>query len=276
MEITKKIGFIGAGQMATALAKGFVAKAGVKMENILAADAFEASREKFHDATDIDVTDDNIEVMKECDVIVLAVKPQVLPDVLEEIADYVTQDHLIISICAGITLARLQEGLGEDVRLVRVMPNTPCLVGQGAIAFCQTETVTQEDFEITCALLKSVGRCFHVGEHVMDAVTGLSGSGPAYGYLVIEALSDAGVMMGLPRNVATTLAAQTLRGAADMVLETGEHPGLLKDRVTSPAGTTIAGMRELEKHGVRAAMFEAVIAAANRSRELGRKTDSEN
>ena len=270
MEITKKIGFIGAGQMAAALAKGFLMKAGLSQENLLASDAFEASREKFHAATGIDVTDDNIDVMKECDVVILSVKPQVLPDVLEEIADHVTQDHLIISICAGITLAKLQAGLGEDIRLVRVMPNTPCLVGQGAIAFCQSETVTQEDFEITCALLKSVGRCFHVGEHVMDAVTGLSGSGPAYVYLVIEALSDAGVMMGLPRDVATTLAAQTVRGAADMVLETREHPAVLKDRVTSPAGTTIAGMRQLEICGVRAAMFEAVMAAANRSRELGK------
>lgn len=271
MEITKKIGFIGAGQMATALSKGFVTKAGVPVENVLAADAMEASREKFHEKTGITVTESNVEVMESCDVIVLAVKPQVLPDVMEEIADYVTPDHLIISICAGIPLAKLEAGLGEETRLVRVMPNTPCLVGQGAIAFCQSETVTVEDFEITCALLKSVGRCFHVGEHVMDAVTGLSGSGPAYVYLVIEALSDAGVMMGLPRDVATTLAAQTVRGAADMVLETKEHPGVLKDRVTSPAGTTIAGMRELESHGVRAAFYEAVIAATKRSEELGKR-----
>ncbi|MBP3693959.1 MAG: pyrroline-5-carboxylate reductase [Thermoguttaceae bacterium] len=271
MQITKRIGFIGAGQMATALAKGFLTKAGVPVENMLASDAFEASRERFHSATGIEVTESNMDVMDSCDVILLAVKPQVLPDVMEEIAECVRKDHLIISICAGITLEKLEAGLGEETHLVRVMPNTPCLVGQGAIAFCQSETVTNEDFEITCALLKSVGRCFHVGEHVMDAVTGLSGSGPAYIYLVIEALSDAGVMMGLPRDVATTLAAQTVRGAADMVLETREHPGVLKDRVTSPAGTTIAGMRELEAHGVRAAMYEAVKAAAERSAELGRK-----
>lgn len=270
MEITKNIGFIGAGQMATALSKGFTSKAGVPLENVLAADAYEASREKFFAATGIAVTDSNIDVLENCDVIVLSVKPQVLPKVLEEIRDYVTPDHLIISICAGVTLAKLQAGLGMDAHIVRVMPNTPCLVGQGAIAFCLSETVTEEDFEITKTLLKSVGRCFVVDESKMDAVTGLSGSGPAYIYLIIEALSDAGVMMGLPRDVATTLAAQTVRGSADMVLETKEHPGLLKDRVTSPAGTTIAGMRELEAHGVRAAMYDAVIAATKRSAELGK------
>lgn len=271
MQITKKIGFIGAGQMATALSKGFVSKAGVPLENLLASDAFEASREKFHAATGIQVTDCNADVMETCDVVVLAVKPQVLADVMEEISEMIRPNQLIISICAGVTLAKLEAGLGEGTHIVRVMPNTPCLVGQGAIAFCQSEEVTNEDFEITCALLKSVGRCFHVGEHVMDAVTGLSGSGPAYVYLVIEALSDAGVLMGLPRDVATTLAAQTVRGAAEMVLETKEHPGVLKDKVTSPGGTTIAGMRQLELHGVRAAMYEAVKAATERSAELGKK-----
>ena len=271
MQITKKIGFIGAGQMATALSKGFVSKAGVPAENIIAADAFESSREKFTAATGIQTTDSNVDVVEDCDVIVLSVKPQVLPDVMQEIAPYITPKHLVISICAGIPLAKLSAGLGAETRLVRVMPNTPCLIGQGAIAFCNSETVTEEDFEITCDLLKSVGRCFHVGEHVMDAVTGLSGSGPAYVYLIIEALADGGVMMGLPRDVALTLAAQTVRGAAAMVLETKEHPGVLKDRVTSPAGTTIAGMRELESHGVRAAMYDAVIAATKRSAELGKK-----
>lgn len=271
MAITKRIGFIGAGQMATALSKGFLSKAGVPVENMLASDAFQGSREKFQTVTGIEVTDLNSDVMEECDVIFLAVKPQVLADVMEEIRPLVSPNHLIISICAGIPLAKLSDGLGEKTRLVRVMPNTPCLVGTGAIAFCTSENVTDEDFEITCELLKSVGRCFHVGEHVMDAVTGLSGSGPAYIYLVIEALSDAGVMAGLPRDVATTLAAQTVRGAADMVLETKEHPGVLKDRVTSPGGTTIAGMRELETHGVRAAMYDAVMAATKRSAELGKK-----
>ncbi|MDO4576147.1 MAG: pyrroline-5-carboxylate reductase [Planctomycetia bacterium] len=269
MTETRHIGFIGAGQMATALAQGFVGKAGIPAENILAADAFEASRELFTQKTGIATVEDNITLVKASNVVVLAVKPQVLPHVLEEIAPTLTDDHLVLSIAAGITLEKLTAALGER-RLVRVMPNTPCLVGEGAIAFCMTDHVTEDDFELVKTLLKSVGRCFHVNEKVMDAVTGLSGSGPAYAYLIIEALSDAGVMQGLPRNVATTLAAQTMLGAARMVLETGEHPGLLKDRVTSPAGTTIAGMEQLEKHGVRGALYAAVKAAADRSRELGK------
>ena len=148
MQIAKRIGFIGAGQMAAALAKGFLAKAGVPVENMLASDAFEASRERFHALTGIEVTDCNCDVMDSCDVIILAVKPQVLPDVMEEIAECVREEHLIISICAGVPLVKLEAGLGEETHLVRVMPNTPCLVGQGAIAFCQSETVTNEDFEI--------------------------------------------------------------------------------------------------------------------------------
>lgn len=268
MAETRRIGFIGAGQMATALAHGFVSKAGIAAENIRAADAFEASRENFTKTTGIATVESNQELVSRSDVIVLAVKPQVLPHVLDEIAPSLSDDKLVISIAAGIPLSKLTAALGER-RIVRVMPNTPCLVGEGAIAFCMTDHVTEADFELVKTLLKSVGRCFHVNEKVMDAVTGLSGSGPAYAYLVIEALSDAGVMQGLPRNVSTILAAQTMLGAARMVLETGEHPGVLKDRVTSPAGTTIAGMEQLEKLGVRGALYAAVKAATDRSRELG-------
>lgn len=267
----KKIGFIGAGQMATALAKGFLKNAGMAVENLLASDAVEESCERFTQMTGIRTVAENREVVEGCDVIVLAVKPQILPGVMAEIRPWLRPNHLILSIAAGISLASLAAGLGEGRRMIRVMPNTPCLIGEGAIAFCVTDDVTDADLELVKKLLKSVGRCFIVNESAMDAITGLSGSGPAYVYLIIEALSDAGVMQGLPRDVATTLAAQTVRGAAGMVLESREHPGVLKDRVTSPGGTTIAGMKQLEIHGVRGALYEAVEAATRRSRELGAK-----
>lgn len=255
--------------MATALARGFMQNAGISAENMLAADAYAAAREKFTSATGIRTVAENSEVVRTCDVLFLAVKPQVLHEVLEELAPVVTPEHCVVSIVAGVSLWRLEKTLADGVRIFRVMPNTPCLVGQGASAFSPSEAVTQADMDLISRLLKSVGRCFLVRESLMDAVTGLSGSGPAYAFLIIEALADAGVREGLPRDVALTLAAQTLRGAAEMVLTTGEHPGVLKDRVASPGGTTIAGLEQLEAHGVRAAMYAAVHAAAERARELG-------
>ena len=265
----RKIGFIGAGQMATALAAGFVRSAGIPAENILAADAYPAARENFTAKTGVRAVENNLEVVRTCDVLFLAVKPQVLAGVLTELGPELTPEKCVVSVVAGVTLETLEESLGAVTRIFRVMPNTPCLVGQGAVAFCPTDAVTQADVELVSLLLRSVARCFLVRETLMDAVTGLSGSGPAYAFLILEALADAGVREGLPRDIAMTLAAQTLRGAAEMVLSTGEHPGVLKDRVASPGGTTIAGLEQLEKHGVRAAMYAAVHAAAERSRELG-------
>lgn len=269
-ENTPKIGFIGAGQMALALAKGFLKQGDVPASRMMASDVYSDARERFSADTGISTTDDNIAVARQCNLLILAVKPQVLHGVLVELAPVLTDDHCIISIVAGVTLEILGRALGQTKRVFRVMPNTPCLVGEGAVAFCVSDAVTQDDMDRTARLLKSVGRCFLVREALMDAVTGLSGSGPAYAFLILEALSDAGVREGLPREVATTLAAQTLRGAAEMVLATGLHPATLKDRVTSPGGTTIAGLAQLEKHGVRAAMYAAVHAAAERSRELGK------
>ena len=266
----ERIGFIGAGQMATALAKGFIKNGGITAEDMLAADPQDKVQDKFFKVTGVSVVDSNEDVVEACDVIIVAVKPQVLPYVLEEIGDKVTENHLVISIVAGVPLERYSSAFAEGVRLVRVMPNTPCLVAQGACAFCHNDDVTENDLELVKQLLKSVGRCFMVDESKMDAITGLSGSGPAYVYLIIEALSDAGVREGLPRDVATTLAAQTVLGSAAMVLKTGEHPATLKDRVTSPGGTTIAGMEKLEAGGVRAALYAAVHAATERSQELGK------
>jgi pyrroline-5-carboxylate reductase len=203
-------------------------------------------------------------------VLVLAVKPQSMRGVLDELRPIVKPEQLVISIAAGVPLSALATALGAHVRLVRVMPNTPCLVGQGASAYALGSAATPDDAELAQSLLATVGLAVHVPETLLDAVTGLSGSGPAYAFQVIEALSDGGVCAGLPRDVATRLAAQTLLGAAQMVLSTGQHPGALKDAVASPGGTTIAGLHELERGGLRAALMNAVVAATKRSQELGR------
>ena len=198
--------------------------------------------------------------------------PESVPTLATELRVHLGPDKLIVSIAAGLRIAALSGLFGNDLRLVRVMPNTPCLVGQGACGFCLSEQATDADAELVERLLTAVGIAFRVEERLLDAVTGLSGSGPAYVYMMIEALSDGGVRMGLPRNVATALAAQTVRGAAQMVLATGEHTGALKDKVASPGGTTIAGIQALEAAGLRAALMSAVEAATRRSIELA--TDS--
>ena len=216
-------------------------------------------------------TKDNTQVVQQSDVIFLAVKPQQIAKVLAGLRGKITAEKLVASIAAGIRLAELAEGLGSEVRLVRVMPNTPCLVGQGACGFCLGQNTTEEDGRLVEQLLGAVGVAYRLDERLLDAVTGLSGSGPAFVYVIIEALSDGGVRMGLPRKVATALAAQTVRGAAEMVNSTGEHTGVLKDRVASPGGTTIAGLQALESGGLRAALIAAVEAATRRSVELGEK-----
>jgi pyrroline-5-carboxylate reductase len=261
-------GFIGAGRMATALIRGMIRAGTARPEAIAASDPVEASRTALAAATDVSVGPSNLAVIERSDVLVLAVKPQSMAGVMEEIRPAVTGAHLVISIAAGVSLDTLAAGLGTPRRLVRVMPNTPALVGEGASAYCLGPHARPGDAEVVCSCLEAVGRAFQVPEPLLDAVTGLSGSGPAFVYLMIEALSDGGVRVGLPRDVATALAAQTLLGGARMVLETGLHPGVLKDQVTSPGGTTIAGLHALERGGLRAALIDAVVAATRRSAEL--------
>jgi pyrroline-5-carboxylate reductase len=272
--LSERIGFIGGGQMATALGQGFVKAGLVKAEQILASDPVADARGRFAKATGGRITTENLEVLRDSEVVFLAVKPQQIAKVLAELRPAMTPQKLVVSIAAGVRLATLAEGLGREMRLVRVMPNTPCLVGQGACAYCLGEKAKAEDGQLVQHLLSAVGLAYPVDEHLLDAVTGLSGSGPAFVYLMIEALSDGGVRVGLPRQVATALAAQTLRGAAEMVLATGEHPGVLKDRVTSPGGTTIAGIAALEAGGLRSALIEAVCTATRRSIELGQPKGS--
>src|SRR5262245_60227264 len=264
-----RVGFLGAGKMATALARGWLRAGLVSAEHLLASDPVPQARQAFQAETGRPASDSNREVVHGSDLLVLAVKPQSMKALLAEIRPLVAARHLIVSIAAGVTLRQLAEGLGSDRRLVRVMPNTPCLVGASASAYSPAETATAEDVALVGRLLNAVGVAFRLPEHLLDAVTGLSSSGPAFVYVMIEALSDGGVRVGLPRDVATALAAQTVFGAAKMVLETGEHTGILKDRVASPAGTTIAGLHALERGGLRAALIDAVEAAARRATELG-------
>jgi pyrroline-5-carboxylate reductase len=265
----KRIGLIGAGQMATALGQGLVRAGLVAVEAVLASDPLEGARQRFADATGGRTTADNLEVARHADILLLAVKPQQMGRVLAELAGKVGAGQLVVSIAAGIRLAALAQALGPEARLVRVMPNTPCLVGRGACGYCLGGKATAEDGRFVQEMLQSVGVAVEVEEKLLDAVTGLSGSGPAFVYVIIETLSDGGVRMGLPRPIATALAAQTVLGAAEMVLESGEHPGVLKDRVASPGGTTIAGLAALEAGGLRAALLAAVEAATRRSVELG-------
>lgn len=268
---TCRIGFLGSGQMATALARGWLAAGLVTADRVRASDPSPQARQAFAAATKLPATDNNREVVSGSDVVLLAVKPQVMKTVLADIRPVVTANHLMVSIAAGVTLCQLAHELGPDCRLIRVMPNTPCLVNASASAYASAPTATAEDVALVDRLLNAVGRAFRLPEHLLDAVTGLSGSGPAFVYVMIEALSDGGVRVGLPRDVATALAAQTVYGAAKMVLETAEHPGILKDKVASPGGTTIAGLHALERGGVRAALMDAVEAAARRATELGRE-----
>lgn len=266
-----RIAFVGSGQMATALAAGFV-RSLLKPAQISGCDPSAEARERFRSATGAgaQVTASIAEAVREATVVILAVKPQVMPEALRDLAPLLSHSPLVISVAAGITLARLAETLPPSTRLIRVMPNTPCLIGRGASGAAAAATATEDDRQLADALLATAGTVSWVAEGLLDAVTGLSGSGPAYVFQVIEALSDGGVKMGLPRAVALKLAAQTVAGAAEMVLSSNQHPAALKDAVASPGGTTIAGLHALECGGLRAALMNAVEAATLRSRELGR------
>jgi pyrroline-5-carboxylate reductase len=256
--------------MATALAQGWLRAGLVTAERVFASDPIPQARLQFAKDTGTTSLEDNRLVVQRSTAVVLAVKPQNMAGLLQEIGPAVTPQHLIISIAAGVTLSQLTGALGADRRLIRVMPNTPCLVGASAAGYAAGAGATPADLRLVDRLLGSVGKAFALPEKLLDAVTGLSGSGPAYVFVMIEALSDGGVRVGLPREVATQLAAQTVFGAAKMLLDTGLHPGVLKDQVASPGGTTIAGLHALEKAGFRAALIDAVEAATRRSAELGK------
>jgi pyrroline-5-carboxylate reductase len=263
-----RVGFIGAGQMATALARGWLSAGLLAAEHVRASDPVASARQRFGEQTGVAAVEANASVVGGSDVLILAIKPQTMKGVLDELRSLLERRHLVVSIAAGITLRQLRAGLG-DCRLVRVMPNTPCLVGASASGYAPAETATPEDVALVDRLFNAVGRALRVSEALLDAVTGLSGSGPAFVAVMIEALADGGVRMGLPRDVALTLAAQTVLGTARMILEADLHPAKLKDMVASPGGTTIAGLHALERGGLRAALMDAVEAATRRATELG-------
>jgi pyrroline-5-carboxylate reductase len=264
-----RIGFLGAGRMAEALARGFLAAKLAAPSDLFAHDVVPDRLQFWRDAGLGATPGDNRSVCRSSELIFIAVKPQAVGSLLKEVAADVTDRQLVVSIAAGVTIAKIEQQLGGPKRIVRVMPNTPCLVGAAASGIAAGAGATGEDLATVVRLFESVGVARVVAEPLLDAVTGLSGSGPAFVFAMIEAMSDGGVRAGLPRDTATALAAQTMLGAAKMVLETGEHPGALKDAVASPAGTTIEGLSVLERGGVRGAIIDAVFAAARRSKELG-------
>ena len=254
--------------MATALVQG-VLKAGVcTKEQIYASDRLQEAVKNLAAKCGVHAVTNNREAASVANAILLAVKPGDALEALQEIRDE-AKDKLVISIVAGVKLSTLREVAGMGVRIVRVMPNTPALIHRGAAAYSTGADVTAEDANVVEKIFSAVGKVFRVKEELLDVVTGLSGSGPAYIYIVIEALADSGVLMGLPRDLALQLAAQTVAGAAEMVLQSGLHPAQLKDMVTSPGGTTIAGIEALEASGIRAAFLSAVRVATERSIELG-------
>jgi pyrroline-5-carboxylate reductase len=265
---TRRWGFIGSGKMASALIHGMLRVGLAEPTTVVASDPLASARDHLAQESGIKVFEANLPVVESSDVLVLAVKPQSMAGVLDQLREVVSPRHLVVSIAAGIPIAAILDGLGQDRRIVRVMPNTPALLGEGASAFSLGPRVEDGDEAVVKAFLASVGRAVRVPEAMLDAVTGLSGSGPAFVYLMIEALSDGGVRGGLPREIATMLAAQTVLGAARMVLETGLHPGVLKDQVASPGGTTIAGLQVLERGGLRGLLIDAVEAATRRSAGL--------
>ncbi len=262
-----KLGFIGSGKMATALVQGVVQAGVVARDAIAVSDAYPAVAEKLANEAQVSAKT-NEELASFADALVLAVKPNDAVAVLRSLAEKL-KGKLIISIVAGLPIEKLQAAAGGGARIIRVMPNTPALVQRGASAYSLGDTATQADADFASQILGAVGLAVQVKEELLDVVTGVSGSGPAYIYLVIEALSDAGVLMGLPRDLSLQLAAQTVAGSAEMVLKTGRHPALLREEVTSPGGTTIAGLEALEKGALRATLFSAVRAATTRARELG-------
>jgi len=268
MPLKQTFGFLGAGRMAAALAGGMVKANLVKGRQLVASDVVSKTLKAFTNATGGNALKSNDDVLRKADVVIIAVKPHQVINLLSDLAPAAKPHHLFISIAAGVTLEQLKEALGSEARIIRVMPNTPALVGEGAAGFARGTHAKVADAKLTQQILEAIGVAVEVPEQLINAVTGLSGSGPAYGFQMIEAMSDGAVAAGLPRELATPLAAQTLLGAAKMVLETGEHPGKLKDMVTSPGGTTIEGLHEMEAAGVRNGLMNAVRTASDKAANL--------
>ena len=265
----RRIGFLGGGSMASALIRGLLHSATVTPDQIRASDLKEQRLTELRQTYGIETTDDNEGLVRWADVVVIAVKPQIVDRILGAIAAGLNEGDVVISVAAGVPIEAMEARLPDRARVIRSMPNTAAIALAGATAIAPGSHATKDDLEVARALFEAVGRCVVLDETLIDAVTGLSGSGPAYVMLMIEALADGGVKVGLGRDTALLLAAQTVYGAAKLQLETGEHPGRLKDMVTSPGGTAIAGLHTLEAGGLRRTLIDAVEAATNRAGELG-------
>lgn len=263
-----KLGFIGTGNMASAIMGGIIKNQIIPANEIIGADVSAPGRERVKEQFGIHVTDSNKEVVEKADVIILSVKPQFYESVIREIRATIKEEQIIITIAPGKTLAWLTEQFGKAVKIVRTMPNTPAMIGAGMTAACPNEYITEEETAYILTLLKSFGRVEIIPEHLMDVVVSVSGSSPAYVFILIEAMADAAVSGGMPRAQAYQFAAQAVMGSAQMVLDTGKHPGELKDMVCSPAGTTIEAVRTLEERGFRSAIFEAMKTCEEISKKL--------
>lgn len=264
----KRVAVLGAGKMGSILLKALVEKGLLAKKLIRATVGHEERARAVSAKLGVPVTTDNLAAVKDADIVFVCVKPQVVQEVMEQIRPHVSKKQLIISVAASVPTSQIEAALKIDAPVIRAMPNTPCALGCGMTALCKGKFASSHDVEAASALFSVVGRTVVVDEKHMDAVTGLSASGPAYIYIILESLAEAGVKVGLPRDVATLLAAQTTLGAATVVLETGDHPALLKDAVTTPAGCTIDGILELEEGKLRVTLIKAVVKAAQRAKEL--------
>ncbi len=264
----KRVAVLGAGKMGGILLKALLEKQLLSRKSTVATVQHEEKARNLTQKLGVPVGTDNRAAAKGADIIFICVKPQIVDDVVKQIAPVVTKNQIIISVAASVPTSRIEQTLKRPVPVIRAMPNTPCVLGQGMTALCKGKFATPANMEIASALFDVVGRTVVVDEKHMDAVTGLSASGPAFIYIILESLAEAGVKVGLPRDIATLLAAQTTFGAATVVLETGEHPAQLKDAVTTPAGCTIDGILELEEGKLRVTLIKAVVKAAQRAKEL--------
>jgi pyrroline-5-carboxylate reductase len=271
MALEGNLALIGAGSMGEALLRGILHAQEMQANQMMATGPRLERLSGLEERYQINTTQDNVEAVKDADIIILAVKPQIMQEVLLGIAPHIKSNALVISVAAGVTIGTIEAVLGVEAHVCRAMPNTPAIVGAAATALAVGAHVSPEEVEVVTKIFTAIGSVSVVSESLLDAVTGLSGSGPAYVFMIIEALSDAGVKVGLPRYEAQKLAAQTVLGSAKLLIETGEHPGVLKDRVTSPGGTAIVGLHTLEEGGLRTTLINAVVAATERSHDLGKR-----
>jgi pyrroline-5-carboxylate reductase len=266
----KIIAIIGTGNMGDALVSGLIGSGSSKPKNIICSDVRKEKLDAIKSKYKVRTTTSNLKAVSEADIVIYAVKPQLMASVLKETGSKLDMSKLVISIAAGVPLAAMESCIDKDMRLIRVMPNIAAAVKEAATAIAAGAHATKEDVKLSMEIFNSIGKCIFLKEnYLMDAITGLSGSGPAYIFLIVDALADAGVKMGLSRQESLFLAAQTVLGAAKLLIETQEHPGQLKDKVTSPGGTAIAGLATLESGGLRTTLINAVEAATHRSKELG-------